>query len=138
MAIYNRFAGNKEEAKRIYEQLLRKYEESKTEEIHHSVPLSLLYINYTGLLETMDELDRAEEIGKRGLRLMAESQRGSSAAIHLGNLSCVYDKKDTRKDEEICERCMRHSYWLQILYHLKQDSLVIKAAYEEKYDRILK
>ena len=81
----------------------------------------------------MDELERAEEIGKRGLRLMAESQRGDLVAKLLGNLSCVYDKKNTRKDEEICERCMRYSYWLQILYHLEKDSLVIKDAYEKKY-----
>lgn len=133
MAIYNRSKGNEKEAERIYEQLLRQYRESKTEEIHHSVPLSLLYINYTGLLEVMDELERAEEIGKRGLWLMAESQRGDLVAKLLGNLSCVYDKKNTRKDEEICERCMRYSYWLQILYHLEKDSLVIKDAYEKKY-----
>lgn len=137
MAIYSWLVGDTKEAERIYGQLLRKYEESKTEEIHHSVPLFLLYINYTGLLEVMDELEQAEKIGKRGLHLMVESQRGDVAAKLLANLSCVYDKNNTRKDEKICEICMRYSYWLQILYHLEKDSLVIKSSYEKKYTKKL-
>ena len=137
MAIYSRHSGNREEAKRLYGQLLKKYEESGTEEIHHNVPLFLLYINYTGLLEVMDELEEAERIGKRGLQLMADSQKGDAAAKLLGNLSCVYEKKNTIADEKFCEICMRQSYWLQVLYYLERDSLIIKELYEKKYDKRL-
>lgn len=137
MALYSRRSGNKEEAKRLYGQLLKKYEESGTEEIHHNVPLFLLYINYTGLLEVMDELEEAEKIGKRGLRLMIESQRGDVAAKLLGNISCIHEKKGTVKDNELCEICMRQSYWLQVLYHLEKDSLIIKELYEKKYAKKL-
>jgi len=135
MALYNRYSGNRAEAKRLYEQLLKKYEESGTEDIHHNVPLFLLYINYIGLLEVMDELEEAERIGKRGLKLMAESQRGDAAAKLLGNLSCVYEKRGTVEDGKLCEICMRQSYWLQVLYHLDKDSLVVKKVYEKKYDK---
>lgn len=137
MALYNRFSGNMEKAEQLYAQLLRKYRESGTREIHHNVPLSLLYINYTGLLETENKLEDAERIGKNGLRLMAESQRGDAAAILLGNISCIYDKKGTVENDRICEMCMRHSYWLQILYHLRKDSLVIREVYEKKYSKNL-
>jgi len=137
MALYSRRAGDKEEAKRLYSQLLEKYEESGTEEIHHNVPLFLLYTNYTGLLEVMDELEEAEKIGKRGLQLMVESQRGDVAAKLLGNLSCVYEKKGTVEDGKLCEICMRQSYWLQVLYQLEKDSLVVKKVYEKKYDKNL-
>ena len=135
MALYNRFSGNMEKAEQIYTQLLKKYRESGTKEIHHNVPLFLLYINYTGLLEVENKLEDAEKIGKKGMHLMAESQRGDAAAKLLANISCIYDKKETEEDDRMCEMCMRHSYWLQILYHLKKDSLVIKEAYEKKYNK---
>lgn len=137
LALYNRFSGDMENAERLYEQILKKYEESVTEEMNHDISLFLLYINYTGLLEVMDKIDDAEKIGKRGLYFMAECQSGETAAIHLGNISCIYDKKNTLKDNELCEMCMRQSYWLQMLYHLEEDSQIIKEVYKNKYSKEL-
>ena len=133
IALYNRFSGNMKKAEQLYAQLLKKYRESGTREIHHNIPLFLLYINYTGLLETENKLEDAEIIGKNGMHLMVESQRGDVAANLLANISCIYDKKGTVEDDRMCEMCMRNSYWLQILYHLRKDSLVVKEAYEKKY-----
>lgn len=137
MAICLRYSGKREEAEQLYGQLLEKYRKSQVEEIHHIVPLSLLYVNYIGLLEVNNKLDKAEEIGKQGMKLIVEGQCGDVAGKLLANLSCVYEKKNTVDGKIICETYLRQSYRLLKLFHLSKDATVIKTAYEEKYNKIL-
>ena len=137
IAICKRHNGDLQGAEQLYRQLLKIYEESIVEKNHHDIPMFLLYINYTGLLEGMGQIAEAERIGKRGLQLMLKVQRGDVAAKLLGNISCVYEKKNTEKDREKCKICMRQSYWLDDLYHLETDSLVVKKAYMKKFAKEL-
>lgn len=130
MALYLEHMGRVEEAIQLYEQMLNKYKDSAVLERHHSVPLSLIYTNYTGYLEVNNELDKAERIGQEGIKLMLECQRGDSIAEIIGNLSCVYEKK---KDQRRCKLYLEQCYWLLALYDLKNDMHIVQKQYEDVY-----
>ncbi|MDE5865560.1 MAG: helix-turn-helix domain-containing protein, partial [Lachnospiraceae bacterium] len=121
----------------IYKQLLERYNNSIVSKVFHSVSAILIYINYTGLLEVMDYLDESEKIGKEGIRLMLDCQRGDIAGLILGNLTCVYEKRDTKKDVELAKSCLGNSYYLLDLYLHEYDKAILKEAYEKRYQTSL-
>ena len=122
-----------DEAIQLYEQILERYDNSMVSKKFHSVPLMLIYISYTGLLEVMDHLDKSEKIGKEGIRLMLDCQRGDIAGLILGNLSCVYEKRNTIKDAELAKSSLGNSYYLLDLYLHEYDKAILKDAYEKMY-----
>ena len=124
----------KEEAAiEIYEQILNRYDSSMVYKMFHSVSAFLIYISYTGLLEVADYLDKSEEIGKEGISLMLDCQRGDISGKILANLSCIYDKRDTKKDLELAQNCLGNSYYLLDLYLHEHNKAILKAAYEKMY-----
>ena len=122
-----------EEAIRLYEQILERYDNSMVSKKFHSVSLILVYINYTALLEVADYLDKSEIIGKEGVGLMLDCQRGDVAGLILSNLTCVYEKRDTKKDTELAQSCLRKSYYLLDLYLDEHDKAILRDAYEKIY-----
>lgn len=133
MASCLRRTKNEEAATEIYAQILNRYNSSRVLKVFHSVSAMLIYINYTGLLEIMDKLDESEAVGREGISLMLNCQRGDAAGLILGNLSCVYAKRDTKKDVELAENCLRNSYYLLDLYLHEYDKVTLKEAYEKIY-----
>lgn len=128
-----RWDKKEEEAIRIYAQILARYDSSIVSNAFHSVSAMLIYINYTGLLEVIGYLDKAEKIGKDGIRLMLDCQRGDVAGMILANLACVYEKGNTQKDAESAKSCLGSSYYLMDLYLKKRDKAILKEAYECMY-----
>lgn len=129
---------NKEEAAiNIYKQLLECYDNSIVSKVFHSVSAIVIYINYTGLLEEMDYLDKSEKIGREGIRLMMDCQRGDVAGLILGNLTCVYEKRNTKKNMELAQIGLSNSYYLLDLYLHEHDKAILKDAYEKKYQTSL-
>lgn len=137
MARCLRRAKREEVATEIYAQILNRYNNSMVLKVFHSVSAMLIYINYTGLLETMDKLDESEAVGKEGISLMLDCQRGDAAGMILANLSCVYDKRDAKKDAELAKNCLSNSYYLMDLYMYERDKKMLKNAYEEIYRTVL-
>lgn len=139
VVILNKMAGcleknNKEaEAIEIYRQILDRYDNSMVSKVFHSVPLMLIYINYTGLLEETNHPEEAEKIGKEGIRIMLDCQRGDVTAKVLANLSCVYDKGNTNTDKELAKKSLRSSYYLLDLYLGDYNKAILKEAYERLY-----
>lgn len=139
VVILNKMAGclrqdkKEAEAMEIYRQILDRYNSSMVSKVFHSVPLMLIYINYTGLLEDTNHLSDAEEIGKEGIRIMLECQRGDVAAKILANLSCVYEKGNTNKDKELAKNSLRNSFYLLDLYLNDYNKAILKEAYERLY-----
>lgn len=121
----------------IYEQILNRYDSSMVYKIFHSVSDFLIYISYTALLEEKDYLDKSEEIGKEGISLMINCQRGDISGKILANLSCVYEKRDTKKDVELAQNCLGNSYYLLDLYLHEHNKAILKAAYEKMYHTLL-
>ncbi len=132
MALCKKRMGQVEDAILLYEQIQKYYQSSGVLECNHAMSEFIFYINYVGILETADQLEKAEKSGMDGIRLMLECQRGDMAAELLGNLACVYEKKGKKQRSEFC---LRYSYQLLILYGHEKDSIAIKEYYEKKYGR---
>lgn len=127
-----RRSGNVRGATDLYKQILGRYGNSRVLKQHHAVSLFLLYINYTGYLEVENRLEEAELIGREGIRLTMDCQRGDIAGKIMGNLSCVYEKKDGQENEVLAETCMRYSYYILKLY--EDDFEHTKEYYQQKYE----
>ena len=132
MAINLRKAQKVEEALRIYEALVQRYQKSRVLMRHHAVPGLTLYLNYAGFLEAADELEKAEEIGKEGLRHGLECCRGDMAGDKLANLSLVYGKRGL---PEVEETYLRYGYNLICLYDRKDIMVILQKAYQDKFHR---
>lgn len=131
IALSYKRSGKREDAISIYEQIYKRYKNSQVLNVHHAVSEFLLYTNYVAVLEENDELVKAEQIGKEGIELMLECQRGDIAGTVLGNLACVYEKQEERK--ELAENCLRNSYYLLALYKYEKDKEILQEAYKKLY-----
>lgn len=125
--------GRNKEAIDLYEQTIKRYESSRVLRKHHAVSEMLIYVNYPGVLEEDNQLERSEHEAKVGMRLTLECRRGNYAAHILANLSCVYEKGQSPQKEALCEGCLKNSYYLLGLYKLDRDSAVIGKYYEKLY-----
>lgn len=134
MAVSLRMLGRMEEALNVYEQVFRRYGNSVVSNDFHAVSCFLLYVNYTGFLETAGHLEEAEKIGGEGLEVVLNCQRGDVAGKLLANISCIYDK---RKNTVLAEKCLRNSYYLAELYQNPYYEKTIKNIYVEKYSKNL-
>ena len=131
IAICMKRSGNVKKANALYKQLLNKYNNSKVLKQHHAISILPLYLNYAGFLEVDNKLEEAEYIGKEGIGLAIECQRSDMAGKIMGNLSCVYEKKDGYENEVLAENCLRNSYYLLKLY--EDDCESTKKYYEQRY-----
>lgn len=132
MAINFRKAQKVQKALIIYEALVQRYKKSRVLMRHHAVPGLTLYLNYAGFLEAADELEKAEEIGKEGLRHGLECCRGDMAGDILTNLSLVYGKRGL---PEVEETYLRYGYNLICLYDRKDIMVILQKAYQDKFHR---
>lgn len=128
-----RMLGRMDEALDIFEQILLRYRKSVVSNDFHAVSCFLIYVNYTGDLEVYGDLDKAERIGKEGLEIALECQRGDIAGKILANVSCILEKLGTKEDTEMAEKCLRYSYFLLSLYQNKYYEKVIYDTYRKKY-----
>ena len=132
IAINFRKAQKVQKALIIYEALVQRYKKSRVLMRHHAVPGLTLYLNYAGFLEAADELEKAEEIGKEGLRHGLECCRGDMAGDILANLSLVYGKRGL---PEVEETYLRYGYNLICLYDRKDIMVILQKAYQDKFHR---
>lgn len=132
IAINLRKDGKVGEAIDIYEELMQCYERSKVLMRHHAVPGFSLYINYAGFLEVDNELEKAKEIGKEGLRHSLVCCRGDFAGDILANLSLVYGKQGL---PDVEETYLRYGYELICMYERKDIVTILQRAYHDKFHK---
>ncbi len=134
IAINLRKDGKVEEAVQIYEELMQCYKKSKELMRYHAVPGLTLYVNYLGFLEVSNELHKAEEIGKEGLKHCLECCRGDLMGEILANLSLVYRKQDL---PDIEEQYLKYSYYMICLYKRETMVVILKNAYQDKFHKMI-
>ena len=132
MAINFRKDGKVKEAIAIYEALMQSYQKSKVLMQHHAVPGLTLYLNYAGFLEVADDLEKAKEVGREGLRHGLECCRGDIAGDILANLSLVYGKQGL---PDVEESYLRYGYYLTCLYDRKDIMMILQSAYRDKFHK---
>lgn len=123
-----------EEAVDIYEKLMGCYKRSRVRMRHHAVPAFMLYTNLAGLSEELGRLERAEEVGREGLRHDIGCCRGDVAGDVLANLSLVFWK---RGQPELEEAYLRNGYYLNNLYGRDRNQEKLIEAYRKKFHREL-
>lgn len=132
MAINFRKDGKVKEAIAIYEALMQSYQKSKVLMQHHAVPGLTLYLNYAGFLEVADDLEKAKEVGREGLRHSLVCCRGDMAGDILANLSLVYGKQGLPDVEEMY---LRYGYHLLCLFARDKVTAILQKAYWDKFYR---
>ena len=132
IAVNERRDGKVEEALQIYEELIQCYHDSRVMMRYHAVPGLTLFINYTGILEDHNELEKAIAIGKEGLDHSIKCCRGDMAGDILANLSVVYGKQGLPDMEE---KYLRYGYYLNNLYGREQSLGILQKAYLNKFHR---
>lgn len=132
MAINFRKDGKVKEAIAIYEALMQRYQKSKVLMQHHAVPGLTLYLNYAGFLEVADDLEKAKEVGREGLRHGLVCCRGDMAGDILANLSLVYGKQGLPDVEEMY---LRYGYHLLCLFARDKVTAILQKAYWDKFYR---
>ncbi len=132
IAVNLRKDGKIEDALHIYEELINCYKRSKVDMRFHAVPGMSLYINYAGFLEVHNELDKAEDIGKEGLRHCLKCCRGDIAGTILANLSLIFGKRGL---PELEETYLRYGYYLSDLYNMKSGLNILQKAYQSKFHK---
>lgn len=129
--------GDSSEACEVYQHIIDRYEQSRVLAQHHAISILLICINYVNLLEEINELEKAEKIGKRGLSIAIDCGRGDAAAILLANLSCIYVSDKRPEKESLCEYGLRSGYYLLEMYGHEKDSSVVKKYYEDLFKKEL-
>lgn len=132
IAINFRKDGKVKEAIAIYEALMQSYQKSKVLMQHHAVPGLTLYLNYAGFLEVADDLEKAKEVGREGLRHSLVCCRGDMAGDILANLSLVYGKQGLPDVEEMY---LRYGYHLLCLFARDKVTAILQKAYWDKFYR---
>ena len=108
--------GRGEEAIRLWEQILEKFRGSEVSGRHHMVSEALIYVNYSGMLEELNYLEKAKKEGMDGLDFVVRCQRGDIGGLILANLSFVYEKSGGAEDMKICEEYVRNSRCILSFY----------------------
>lgn len=122
--------GQKDRSVEIYGKILEQYKKNGIDMRYHVVPGIVLYVNYAAYLEDEDKLETAEIIAKEGLRFAVSCQRGDTAGKILGNVSCVYGKRNQTEREKAY---LIHAYYLTKLYRQDVLSGILKEAYGQKF-----
>lgn len=137
IALCLKHIGRKEDAIRLWEQILDKFNNSAVASRHHMVSEFLIYMNYPGALEECGYLEKSEREALSGLTLALRCQKGDVAGVILANLACVYERYGTQKAMELFERSLRNSYELLRFFGCERDSLVVGDYYRTKFSHPL-
>lgn len=119
------------EAVEIYQQIMETYKNSRCPMIFHAVPGFMLYTNYVGALEVINELEQSERMGKEGIEHCVLCRRGDEIGQILGNLTCVYIKQNK---PELAKQYLRNAYCLFQIYERKENRRVAENAYLEFFN----
>jgi len=145
IALGMKHSGREEEAIRLWEQMLNKFQKRKAVPEYpgvsemliymNGVSEMLIYMNYPGALETGGYLEKSEQEAVKGIKMALKCQRGDAAAVIMANLACVYEKRNTQEDAILCEQCLRNSFYVFQFYGYEKKSRVVNNFYIKKYGR---
>lgn len=122
-------AGKMKEGLLLRERVLQTFKESKVDEAYHKNSMLLLYMCYGEMLETVGQLELAEEIDIRGIHLDIWCGAIDASSRILANLAYVYSKRKPPKNCELCQNCLWHSYQLLLLMKHFESAKIVEQCY---------
>lgn len=138
IALCLRHIGREEDAIRLWEQILDKFNNSAVANRHHMVSEFLIYMNYPRTLEECGYLEESEREALSGIRLALRCQKGDVTGVILANLACVYERYGTQRAMELFEKSLRSSYELLRFFGCERDSLIVGDYYRTKFNHSLR
>lgn len=130
MALCYKRNGQVEEAVVIYRSIEESYHNSDVPMCLHAVPGFTLYTNYTGFLEVNDKLEKALEVGMRGIKHAMICNRTDLIGAILANVYCVFEKQHK---PELAEKYLRYACSLVNLYKRRNDKKILENEYKIKF-----
>lgn len=122
-------AGKIKEGLLLRERVLQTFRESKVDEAYHKNSMLLLYMCYGEMLETVGQLELAEEIDICGIHLDIWCGAIDASSRILANLAYVYSKRKPLKNRELCRNCLWHSYQLLLLMQHFESAKIVEQCY---------
>lgn len=119
MAGLMRKAGRMEDGLELRQRMLQTFKDSRVEVEYHTNSILLLYMCYGEMLETDGQLEQAEEMDHKGIRMDIWCGKGKITGKILANLAFVYHKSESPEKSALQRACLWHSY--QICLLMKQE-----------------
>lgn len=113
----------------LRECILQTFQQSKVAEEYHTNSLLLLYLGYSEMLETDNQLEYAELIATRGIQLDIWCGKGKITAKILANLAYAYNKNNSKEKQILCDEYLWHSYQMCLLMKQETPARVVEESY---------
>lgn len=113
----------------LRECILQTFQQSKVAEEYHTNSLLLLYLGYSEMLETDNQLEYAELIATRGIQLDIWCGKGKITAKILANLAYAYNKNNSKEKQILCDEYLWHSYQMCLLMKQETPAKVVEESY---------
>ncbi len=129
MAGLMRKAGRIEEGLQLRKQILQTFWDSRVEEEYHTNSILMLYMCYGEMLETVGQLELAEQMDNRGIQLDIWCGKGEMIGKILANLAYTYNKSDSIQKKALSPVCFWHAYHICFLMRQEVLASIIKDYY---------
>lgn len=130
MAVLMGLTGKIENGLKLHKFILNIFQDSRVDEQYHTNSMLLLYMDYGEMLETIGELELAEEMDVKGIQLDIWCGSIDIVGKILANLAYVYDKSENETKRVLRRNYLINAYQLCVLVKQTIPAKVIKECYQ--------
>ena len=130
MAVLMGLTGKIENGLKLHKFILNIFQDSRVDEQYHTHSMLLLYMDYGEMLETIGELELAEEMDVKGIQLDIWCGSIDIVGKILANLAYVYDKSENETKRVLRRNYLINAYQLCVLLKQTIPAKVIKECYQ--------
>lgn len=130
MAVLMGLTGKIENGLKLHKFILNIFQDSRVDEQYHTNSMLLLYMDYGEMLETIGELELAEEMDVKGIQLDIWCGSIDIVGKILANLAYVYDKSENETKRVLRRNYLKNAYQLCLLLKQTIPAKVIKECYQ--------
>lgn len=121
--------GKVQEGLKLRERILKTFQCSRVEDEYHKNSMLLLYLSYGEILESVGEINLAEQMDIKGIRLDIWCGTIDTSSKILANLAYVYDKNTLPEKYALRQDCLWHSYQLFLLMKQFEAAKIVENCY---------
>lgn len=130
MAVLMGLTGKIENGLKLHKFILNIFQDSRVDEQYHTNSMLLLYMDYGEMLESIGELELAEEMDVKGIQLDIWCGSIDIVGKILANLAYVYDKSENETKRVLRRNYLINAYQLCLLLKQTIPAKVIKECYQ--------
>ncbi|WMJ87605.1 helix-turn-helix domain-containing protein [Anaerocolumna sp. MB42-C2] len=134
IALILKHANRYQDAIKIYQNLLSKFDASNVSENYHYTSLIVLLANYSAVLEDNNELDKALDISNRCIRLSLKCRRCEMLSGILANRGCIYEKM-SEDCKNLCKNYFEYAFYISKLLNRDFETKIIQNHYKQIFNK---